>query len=144
MTSLIFSEEIKKQRDWRFKRLKICHKSQADNFPMNFLITASKNNFYGIMANCKINNSKIFWYFLINVWNWRTIFFIDNSVSIFCFFIDNTSIHKTKKIKELWEENRLNIIMIPSYWPSLNPIETSIHAIKMKGSNVRVVEGKHE
>ena len=129
--SLVFPEEIKKWRGWGFKDWESVINRKADNFSMNFLIAASEKNFYGIMANCKTNNSEIFWYFLRNVWNCRSNNF-DSPVSSFCFVMDNASIHKTKNVKELWEENGLSIITIPSYWPSLNPIETVIHSIKMK------------
>ena len=71
--SLVFPEETKKQRDWRLKRLKIFHKSQSWQLLDKLFIAASENNFYEIMANCKTNNAKIFWYFLINLWNWRKL-----------------------------------------------------------------------
>ena len=80
---------------------------------MNFLSAASERNFYEIMANKNTNNSEIFWYFLRNVWNYRTRN-IGDSVNNFWIVVDNSSIHKTTKEKDLWSENGLLILTIPS------------------------------
>ena len=126
-----YQDEINKLRGWGFKDWKSFIGSKVENFSMNFLLAASERHFYGIMANEKTNNSEIFWYFLRNVWNYRTRN-IDDSSNSFWFVVDNASIHKTAKVKDLWSKNWLRILTIPSYWPSLNPIETVIHAIKLK------------
>ncbi|MFN8510268.1 MAG: IS630 family transposase [Deinococcaceae bacterium] len=44
--------------------------------------------------------------------------------------MDNLSVHKTKSVKDLFEENGIEILYIPPYSPELNPIEESISKIK--------------
>ena len=126
-----YHDEINKLRGWTFKVWKFFIGGKVENFSMSFLLAASERHFYEIMANKNTNNSEIVWYFLRNIWNYRTRN-IGDSVNNFWFVVYNTSIHKTTKVKDLWSENGQRILTIPSNWPSLNPIESVIHAIKMK------------
>ena len=46
--------------------------------------------------------------------------------------MDNASIHKTAVVKSLARDESIRMLTIPSYSPTLNPVETVIHAIKIK------------
>ena len=140
LTSSVFLEEINSFRGWWFKDQRWHMNSQADSFSMTFLIAASENNFYGIMANENTNNSKIFGYFISNVWNYRTRN-LNRSNGDLWFVADNASIHKTKEIRNLIDCNELHMLTIPPYWPSLNPVETVIQSIKAK-LKVKQAKGK--
>ena len=126
-----FLEEINIFRGWGFKDQKWFINSQTNNFSMSFLIAASETRFYWVMANEGTNNSKIFWYFLSNVLKYRTLN-IKNSNNDLLIVWDNASIHKTNTIKDFLKRNELHMLTIPTYCPSLNPIETVIQSIKAK------------
>jgi transposase len=56
--------------------------------------------------------------------------------------IDNASIHKNKKIRQLIEKSGAKLIFLPPYHPDLNPIELAWNKIKhfLKKQRARTVE----
>lgn len=52
------------------------------------------------------------------------------------YFIDNASWHKTKKVKEYCEENKITLLFLPPYSPEYNPIERVWGYLKSKVKNI--------
>lgn len=50
------------------------------------------------------------------------------------FIIDNATWHKTKKVKEFCEENKITLLFLPPYSPEYNPIERVWSFFKSKVS----------
>ena len=129
--SSVFQEETNRLRGWGFKDQKWYVNYQMNSFSMSFIITTSETNFYGIMANSGSNDSHTFLHFLWNIWKHR-VKYVESSNKNFLIVCDNASIHKTSIIKDLIMKNELYMLTIPSYCPSLSPIETVTQTIKTK------------
>ena len=54
--------------------------------------------------------------------------------------IDNASIHVSRVVKKLWYSERLFVVIIWSFSPSLNPCEKAIAAIKAKTKKLESIE----
>ena len=93
------------------------------------------------MANKGTNDSKVFRYFLGKVIEARNNIFGNIDYKIWC-VIDNASIHKTIIIKEYAERNKVCLITIPAYSPSLNAVESLIQSVKAKIKNLGLKESK--
>ena len=102
-----------------------------DSTSMSCFIAASETQFYGIMINMGTNNTHTFWYFLRSLLNFKRRNF-KKPARRECIVMDNASIHKTAVVKSLARDEIIRMLTIPSYSPTLNPVETVIHAFKIK------------
>ena len=98
---------------------------------MTFSVAFSLKYFYGIMANKNSNDSFVFSHFLGKVWEARSKYSQKFDSRFWC-IIDNASIHKSDIIKEYVKQNKICLITIPAYSPSLNAVESIIQSIKAK------------
>ena len=132
-----FLTEIQRCMDGVFKDAKSTITTGFETMSMTFMVAFSSKHFYGIMANKNPNDSFVFRHFLSEVWEARSQYFhhID---SRFWWIIDNASIHKSDIIKEYTKKNKLSLIAIPAYSPSLNAVESIIQSIKAKMKKLQV------
>ena len=103
----------------------------SNQFNMSFIVAFSQSRFYGIAGTEGTNDSIIFGKILIQLWNsFSDIGGFDADRSILV--MDNASIHKTQYIQEIAVREKIQIITIAPYEPSLNPAEKLILSIKSK------------
>ena len=99
-------------------------KMSYDSFSMFFIVAFSRTNFYGIQGSKNAMVSENVLSFLD--WNRRQVP-QEKDRWIIC---DNASIHICGKIKDWISKNRVTIVTISPYSPSLNPAEIWIAAMK--------------
>ena len=129
--NLIYHLETNKFYGWAFKDLKPSVTLSFDNTSYSFIIAVSSTHFYGIMGWEGSTTAPLFIYFLSKVWRWRRVDYDINNNR--CWYIlDNASIHKTSEVQKFVAKNKICMITIPPYSPSLNAAELFINAIKSK------------
>ena len=99
-------------------------KMHYDSFSMFFIVAFSRYNFYGIQGSKKAMNSEDVINFL------DCIRFQVPQNKDWWIICDNASIHSSYKIKDWISKNRVTIVTISPYSPSLNPAEIWIAAMK--------------
>ena len=134
---LIFIDEFNisshrsKFREWALKDHKPAIVAALDKFSMYFVIAASSQHIYGIMASEKANTAEVFMYFLDNLLIHHERLFNKCSEKTL-FIIDNASIHKTKSVDEYAKRKEIPLLTIPPYSLAINGAETIIQSIKSK------------
>ena len=133
----VFPTEIQKCMGGVFKDAKSTIITGFETMSMTLLIAFSSKHFYGIMANKNPNDSFAFRHFLGKVWEARFKYFHNFDSKFWC-IIDNASIHKSDIIKEYTKKNKIWLIAIPAYSPSLNAVESIIQSLKAKIKKLQV------
>ena len=131
MDEFNISSHRSKFRGWVLKDHKPAIVAALDKFSMYFVIAASSQHIYGIMASEKANTAEVFMYFLDNLLIHSERLFNKCSEKTL-FIIDNASIHKTKSVDEYAKRKEIPLLTIPPYSPALNGTETIIQSIKSK------------
>ena len=101
--------------------------SFSNYLSMSFFLEFSRYQFYGIIGNDKL---KEIYLLLKNVIQLR-IQKANLSKRRLVIVLDNASIHKSEDVVEFIRKLSLTVLTIPSYKPSLNPVEKFILSIKM-------------
>ena len=131
MTNFKLPIETNLYRGWSKIGTKDTLRAPFDSFTMSFMLAVSQNHIYGVMGNESTNNADVFVYFLSRV-NSVVMNLSEKENFRCCYLMDNVSIHKTKGVQSFAEANKINIITISPYSPSLNDAETVIQLIKAK------------
>ena len=102
-----------------------------NNTSYSFIIAVSSLHFYWIIRLDGSTTSSNFIYFLSKIWRWRRVNYEVNNDKCW-YIIDNASIHKTSEVKHWVIQNKICMITLPPYSPSLNVAELFIGSIKSK------------
>ena len=103
----------------------------SEEFNMSFIVGFSINRIYGIMRTTSTHHHKSFITFVNHIIDYRTNK-LKLSDSKLIFVCDNSSIHKSKEVKEYLNKNSVNVMTIWPYSPALNPAEKMILYIRQK------------
>ena len=117
--------------DWSNKGKSGFISTMSEVFCMSFFMAFSADRFCGIMGTEKTGTLQKFIHFLHHVLKERTKL-ISDEVKRLVIVLDNSSIHKTKEAVKFIVDSKIQMITIPPYEPSLNPVEKLILAIKSK------------
>ena len=109
----------------------------VEGFSMYFILAISHNHFYRIVASKNANTAKLFINFLNNLLctiNKQTFKIM---IKKYALFLTTDEFLKTNDVKYYGVNNKLHILTIPLYLPSLNAAKMVINSIKWKVKKIR-------
>ena len=122
-------------RCWARRGEKGLLKTDQSGIELNIVVAFSRLRMYGIMFNKNANDSLSFIYFLQQLAMIRRVshLLLNNKWWVIA---DNASIHLSIKVQEWLEKSSMRLITISPYYPSLNPTEMVLDAIKCEIRNL--------
>ena len=100
------------------------------SWTMSFWVAFSEKKIEAIIAWSKSINTKIFTWFISDLWN--SLRMDSRNMKNACLIFDNSSVHTNAEIVDFSLKGGLRWITIPPYSPQLNPCEKIIAVIKKK------------
>ena len=105
--------------------------NHIEDFNMSFIIGFSIDRVYGVLGTTSTHSHKSFITFISNILDYRVnrLKRVESRLAIVC---DNASIYKSKEVKEYLNKTEVQIMIIRTYSPALNPAEKMILFIRQK------------